>query len=483
MPINKTHAFGTGVTFSDSIDSGVSTENDLDEYNARIAISSFKDSATIGKNCRFGPNAWCANRNQKGKECIHIGDSTICRGIVSCENFGQVNLSIDKEVYIGDDTLISCAENIVIGKHTLIAHGVQIFDNDTHPIQPSSRIADWMILLGKSKALRNNIATAPVFISESVWIGCNSIIMKGVTIGKNSIIAAGSVVTDDIPANVVAAGNPATVIKSLNGLPDNELPLPQYSESYIPVSHGTCHNTHGKGLDSYDPVQVGRKTIEKVVTNPDVLRKVITILKKLETDDYLEYTIDYYLSGLEKLGEDWVYADITTALLGMSRLIKPESYLEIGVRRGRSMAMVASQSPQCHIVGFDVWKANYAGMPNPGPAFVKAEMAKLNYSGNIELISGNSHKTLKSFFQKEPELYFDMITVDGDHTREGAAEDMADVLPRLKIGGIIVFDDIVHPQHTYLLDVWKSFTHDNDRFTTWEFDELGYGVAIAVRRF
>ena len=307
--------------------------------------------------------------------------------------------------------------------------------------------------------------------------------MKGVSIGKNSIIAAGSVVTDDIPANVIAAGNPAKIIKYLDDLSENELSQPEYAESSIPVSRGACHQPHTEGLDSYHPIQIGTRTIEKLVANPDVLAEVITVLRKLEPDDYLEYTIDYYLNGLNRLGDDWVYADITTALLGMSRRLQPESYLEIGVRRGRSMAMVASQSPQCNIIGFDVWKTNYAGMPNPGPEFVRSEMAKFNYKGKLELISGNSHKTIKKFFQENPELYFDLITVDGDHTREGAAEDIADVLPRLKIGGIIVFDDIVHPQHQYLFDVWKFFTHDNQRFTTWEFDELGYGIAIAIRRF
>jgi galactoside O-acetyltransferase len=53
----------------------------------------------------------------------------------------------------------------------------------------------------------------PITIGNNVWIGMNSVIMRGVTIGENSIIGANSVVTKDIPANVIAAGNPCKVIK------------------------------------------------------------------------------------------------------------------------------------------------------------------------------------------------------------------------------------------------------------------------------
>ncbi|MDP3115406.1 MAG: DapH/DapD/GlmU-related protein [Candidatus Cloacimonadaceae bacterium] len=55
----------------------------------------------------------------------------------------------------------------------------------------------------------------PIYIEDNVWIGLNVLVMKGVTIGQNSIIGAGSVVTKDIPANVIAAGNPCKVIKEI----------------------------------------------------------------------------------------------------------------------------------------------------------------------------------------------------------------------------------------------------------------------------
>ena len=56
----------------------------------------------------------------------------------------------------------------------------------------------------------------PVFIDDNVWLGVNVTVLKGVTIGKNSVIGAGSVVTKNIPANVIAGGNPCVVIRNLN---------------------------------------------------------------------------------------------------------------------------------------------------------------------------------------------------------------------------------------------------------------------------
>lgn len=519
MPINRFHAFAGGIAFSTDVKEQEILSFNLEVRYVKDVISSFQNNAIIGKNFRFGPNAWCANRNQKGKECIRIGNGTICRGIVSCENFGPAKLTIGSEVYIGDDTLISCAEQITIADHVLIAHGVQIFDNDTHPIMPSDRVRDWMIILGKEKGVRTNISTGPITISERVWIGFNSIIIKGITIGENSIIAAGSVVTSDVPPNVIAAGNPARVIKHLKETqkqfyakpdkeikgelsqrmnqiqkniensvhqttePEKKLPEPNFDEHPVPENKSFCYISSGNGMDSYHPLQINRETIKNIVTNPETLRKVINVLNKIDPDDYVKYTIGYYKSGLKNFGNHWCYADITTALLGISQMIKPESYLEIGVRRGRSMAMIAATCPECHIVGFDIWKQNYAGMLNPGPDFIRNEISKFNYKGQLDLIDGNSHETVKKYFTEQPDTYFDLITVDGDHSREGAAEDIADVLPRLKVGGVLVFDDIVHPQHGYLYDVWKFYSRENNRFISWEFDDLGYGVAVAVRKF
>lgn len=106
-------------------------------------------------------------------------------------------------------TAICAAVEVEIGAECLIGADVQIFDTDFHTIEPEGR---WCC------TDPDKIAAAPVRIGEKVFIGTGSKILKGVTIGENSVIGAGSIVTRDIPANVIAAGNPARVIGALGNI-------------------------------------------------------------------------------------------------------------------------------------------------------------------------------------------------------------------------------------------------------------------------
>ena len=221
--------------------------------------------------------------------------------------------------------------------------------------------------------------------------------------------------------------------------------LPKKQFSGVPMAAQTCFNEPALGR-WYSSVLLGAGTIGEIALNANCLRQAIQILQRLEPDEYVRYLLSYYQVGLKRFGNAWRYADIVTALLASAQLSRPQRYLEIGVRRGRSMAMVASTCPECDIVGFDLWQADYAGMPNPGPDFVTTEMKKLGHRGQLELISGNSHETLPHYFSLHPEAYYDLITVDGDHTPNGAKQDLVAVIKRLKIGGILVFDDICHPR-------------------------------------
>jgi len=95
---------------------------------------------------------------------------------------------------------ISSASEITIGDSCMMANRVYITDSDWHDIY--------------NRASTGN--PKPVRIEENAWLGDSAIVCKGVTIGKNSIIGAGAVVASDIPPNVIAAGNPAKVIKELD---------------------------------------------------------------------------------------------------------------------------------------------------------------------------------------------------------------------------------------------------------------------------
>ncbi len=112
-------------------------------------------------------------------------------------------------IEIGDHTgassvVISARSGVKIGKHCNIGGNVRIFDNDFHAL-------DAEIRRGPRGCV--DCATRPISIGDDVFIGAQSIILKGVTIGDSAIIGAGSVVTKDVPAGCVAAGNPAVIIK------------------------------------------------------------------------------------------------------------------------------------------------------------------------------------------------------------------------------------------------------------------------------
>jgi predicted O-methyltransferase YrrM len=247
-------------------------------------------------------------------------------------------------------------------------------------------------------------------------------------------------------------------------------------------SHRSLFSQHETLESWYAPVMLDPETIFCRARQPSTIDKVLSVLEALERDSYSVYLSAYLKEGREKFGVDWSYLDILNVLVACSELIQPRTYLEIGVRRGRSVSMVASTTPKADLYGFDMWVANYAGMENPGPEFVESELRKIGASGKIEFVSGNSHKTLPNFFSKHPELELDLVAVDGDHSDEGAREDLLCVLPKIARGGAVVFDDISHPLHPNLYQVWSNALRDCGlRFISGAYTTLGYGVAVAVR--
>jgi len=234
-----------------------------------------------------------------------------------------------------------------------------------------------------------------------------------------------------------------------------------------------------------DPVITNTESFVKNINSKETIKAVRDIQKKLSPDKWVEFVDKFYEKGLSSLENNWHYADIMTTLYGIAKTIKIKSYLEIGVRRGRSMAIVASQEKDCYLLGFDMWLDNYAGIKdaNPGPEFVKQELEKVGFNGKLDLISGDSRTTVPKYFEDNPKQYFDLITVDGDHSSKGATIDLNNVIPRLKIGGLLVLDDIDNPSHMALKKVWNKIIKKSDRFFSCEYSSPGLGVGFAIKKY
>jgi acetyltransferase-like isoleucine patch superfamily enzyme len=159
-------------------------------YGRPSVFLSRNTECVIGQGFLMNNGAFFSDSGQNGKCRIMVRDKAV--------------LIIGN--YVGmSDTTITCHERIEIGNYSMLGVGCQVRDSDSHSLSFEDRknsILDW-----------RNKRTSPVSIGESVFVGVNSIILKGVKIGNRSIIGAGSVVSKDVPADEIWAGNPAVFIR------------------------------------------------------------------------------------------------------------------------------------------------------------------------------------------------------------------------------------------------------------------------------
>ena len=116
-------------------------------------------------------------------------------------NFGGKHVHFGKKVYANFNLTLVDDTHIYVGDYTMMAPNV-ILATATHPISPALR----------EKGYQYNL---PIHIGKNCWLGAGVIVLPGVTIGDNTVVGAGSVVTKDLPANVVAVGNPCRVLRPI----------------------------------------------------------------------------------------------------------------------------------------------------------------------------------------------------------------------------------------------------------------------------
>lgn len=149
---------------------------------------------TCGKTLRMGKGVILMKKNGT----VSIGDRSVLHKNVKLSAWGtegKAEIHIGSRTYIGDRTEIHAGKNVTIGDACDISWDVTIMDRDYHKLGTETE------------------EFRPVTIGNRVWIGCHAIILKGVTVGEGAVIAAGSVVTKDVSAKALVAGNPARVIR------------------------------------------------------------------------------------------------------------------------------------------------------------------------------------------------------------------------------------------------------------------------------
>ena len=143
---------------------------------------------------------------------LTIGSGSIVEAAVIFDRPGAA-VRIGERTFIGASTLV-CAEGIEVGDDVLVSWGCTIVDHNSHALGWKDRARD----VGQWYEGRKDwtvVERAAVRIGNKAWIGFNAIVLKGVSIGEGAIVGAGAVVTRDVPAFTIVAGNPARPIREL----------------------------------------------------------------------------------------------------------------------------------------------------------------------------------------------------------------------------------------------------------------------------
>jgi len=169
------------------------------------------------------------NPPQPPKICLEIGEGSHIFASFSLLR-PEAKITVGKRCQIGASTFIA-AESIEVGDDVLMAWGITLMDTSAHSVLWERRKNDASqcykdYLEDRNNFIKNkdwsNVPTKKITIGDKVWIGFNAAILKGVTIGERSVIGACSVVTDNVPPDSVVSGNPARIVRKIDGNGETE---------------------------------------------------------------------------------------------------------------------------------------------------------------------------------------------------------------------------------------------------------------------
>lgn len=149
----------------------------------------------------------------KGGNFIGIGRGSLLLCDVLFEK-PEASLVIGQNVYVGPETVMAIAGDLMIGSNVQIAWKVTILDHNSHSLNYLERRKDLANTIAGHKDW-SDVRQSNITIGDDVWIGFGATIMKGVTLGQGCVIGANAVVVQSVPPFTVVAGNPAKVVKNL----------------------------------------------------------------------------------------------------------------------------------------------------------------------------------------------------------------------------------------------------------------------------
>ncbi len=152
---------------------------------------------------------------QSSSDLISIGNNTVIEGELLVFRHGG-SIRIGDWCYVGVGSRIWSSSSVSIGNRVLIAHNVNIIDNQTHPMSPKLRHRHCVELFAGAPPASIDLGERAVRIDDDAWIAAGAIILRGVRIERGAIVSAGAVVTKDVAEYCVVAGNPAVVVRQLS---------------------------------------------------------------------------------------------------------------------------------------------------------------------------------------------------------------------------------------------------------------------------
>lgn len=187
-------------------------------YERMMDLKYNKESKRMRRFSEISEKSWLSPTaeiiNIGSKSSLLVEEGTHIKGNITVHKNGKIH--IGRDCFLGENSRVWAYKNIEIGDNTLISHNCFIVDSDTHPQNPYDRHKHYLDIVNGVDYDDCNFDSRDVIIGKNVWIASGCCILKGVHIGDNAIIGAGSVVVSDIPADSIAFGNPAKIVRTLN---------------------------------------------------------------------------------------------------------------------------------------------------------------------------------------------------------------------------------------------------------------------------